>query len=389
MNGKDIMVGLGYIDRRFVEEAERYHPKAHSFKRPLLIAAVIALALMLVGCGIAYAGGWFRDFFAGKSDTPLSEGQVSYINQNEQVINEGSAQNGWTVELRSAIHDGTTGYIIIGITAPEGVSLESNFAEGPYGRYEVDRITTGNDSMFQREEKEPRVLTFPREVFPDRWTYRWEEDGDGLSNTKNYVIQLHPNFESSTVDPFGPDASYSIHIRDIIRESEDEEYKQSLLDGKYAGQDAIMYTPEEIMLMHKAEVLAEGTWDFTVTFAQSQTGVELLTQPITVMAYAYRKGPPLNEFIHDTLRTYEPVTVTSFVLSPLSATITYECDASCRFAVLEEEHIYAVMKDGSQIELQDWGTGGHTYSVLDAASPIVPEEVDHILMADGLSIPVP
>lgn len=388
MNGKDIFLGLGCVHSKFIEEAESGTldtARGSGIKRPLLIAAVIALSALLVGCGIVYARGWFQNFFADKGGTPLNEGQVSYISENEQILSGSNTQNGWTVELRSAIQDGTTGYIILGVTAPEGVSLEPKEVDGR----ESARISAGNDSMFGHDRGVPSVLSFPKGVLPDQWSYRWEEDGDGLPNTKNYVLQFYPNFEESTIDPFGPDAVYPIQILNFVRESHDDAYENSLLDGKYAGQDGVMFTQEEIARMHKTDILAEGTWDFTVTFAQSKTGVELLSQPITVMGHAYREGPPLNEYINDVVESYEPVKVTSFVLSPLSATISYECDASCNFAFKDDEHIYAVMKDGSRTELRDSGIGGLTYTVLDPPSPIVVEQVDHILMADGTEIPVP
>ena len=63
MNGRDIILGLNYIGEDFIEEAENArfpfqanqkntHRKIH---RPLLIAAIIALALLLVGCGAIIA----------------------------------------------------------------------------------------------------------------------------------------------------------------------------------------------------------------------------------------------------------------------------------------------------------------------------------------------
>lgn len=57
MNGKDIFIGLKYIDADLIEEAEfGQFParKVRSFRRPLLIAAVIALTLLLVGCAVVY-----------------------------------------------------------------------------------------------------------------------------------------------------------------------------------------------------------------------------------------------------------------------------------------------------------------------------------------------
>ena len=62
MNGKDLFLGLSYISRKYIEEAEeelllekKTSRKMISFRRPLLIAAVLALALLLVGCAVVYA----------------------------------------------------------------------------------------------------------------------------------------------------------------------------------------------------------------------------------------------------------------------------------------------------------------------------------------------
>ena len=63
MNGKDIFLGLRYVGDDLIEKAEygqfsvsgEKQEKAHGrIRRPLLLAALIALLLMLVGCGIAY-----------------------------------------------------------------------------------------------------------------------------------------------------------------------------------------------------------------------------------------------------------------------------------------------------------------------------------------------
>lgn len=63
MNGKNILIGLSYIDRKYIEESEEdmrpkkaaLKPRRLSTRRIWLIAAVIAMLLMLVGCGVAYA----------------------------------------------------------------------------------------------------------------------------------------------------------------------------------------------------------------------------------------------------------------------------------------------------------------------------------------------
>ena len=61
MNGKDLFLGLSYIDRKYIEEAERdtvsdrMRTSATPLRRPLLVAAIIALTLLLVGCAVVYA----------------------------------------------------------------------------------------------------------------------------------------------------------------------------------------------------------------------------------------------------------------------------------------------------------------------------------------------
>lgn len=56
MTGKDLLTAMSGIDGRYIEEAAPADaPKTRSLRRPLLVAAAIAAALLLVGCGIVYA----------------------------------------------------------------------------------------------------------------------------------------------------------------------------------------------------------------------------------------------------------------------------------------------------------------------------------------------
>ena len=107
----------------------------------LLVAALVSLALLLVGCTVAYASGWFEVFFAKRSGSPLSDDQIHYIQENQQLIQERQTQGDWTVELNSAISDGQTGYILLRVTAPEAIDLEQ------YAKHiGDDYITPGNNS---------------------------------------------------------------------------------------------------------------------------------------------------------------------------------------------------------------------------------------------------
>ncbi|OLA36218.1 MAG: hypothetical protein BHW31_06850 [Firmicutes bacterium CAG:110_56_8] len=55
MNGKELLLGLSYISPKYIEEAKNHSAsqKRIRFRKPLLIAAVIALTLLLVGCAVA------------------------------------------------------------------------------------------------------------------------------------------------------------------------------------------------------------------------------------------------------------------------------------------------------------------------------------------------
>ena len=70
MNGKNLLIGLSYIDRKYIEESEqaslakkaitsaenqhKAHSKPLSTRKIWLIAALIVLTMLLVGCAVAY-----------------------------------------------------------------------------------------------------------------------------------------------------------------------------------------------------------------------------------------------------------------------------------------------------------------------------------------------
>ena len=90
MKGKDIFLGLSYIDGKYVEEAEfgaftpekgeRAKPrKPKRLRRPLLIAAIVALTALLAGCAVAYVL-HLQDLKLGSREI-----QVDIWNEEEQV----------------------------------------------------------------------------------------------------------------------------------------------------------------------------------------------------------------------------------------------------------------------------------------------------------------
>ena len=403
MKSNDILDMIGDAKGTYVWDAQKIRSgavpvtkKKTSPKRTLLIAAMIALMLLLVGCTVAYVQGWFVDFFSTKSETPLSDSQITLIEENEQQINEAQTQNTWTVELRSALKDNNTAYIIIGITAPEGVDLEPDVVDDAM----IEQFTPGNVWPASMPNQASELVTYPVGVMPSSMQTSWQEDGDGKDNTKNYVLTINPNIATSTVDPFGANAQWKIHIENIVRTYDDEEYKQELLNTKYKGDYGVMFTHEETQRMKQQEVLVEGIWDFTIAFEKEnpvQEDGEFLTAPIkTTIEIPWSYG----EELWQVADVRKEITVNSILLEPFSVKISYEPLGqgwgwpNIYFDDGDLDHndyinAYCILKDGSKIALQDWGNGGsgeEHYKLLDPDSPLVLEDVVYIQMPDGTKI---
>jgi len=97
MKEKDLLLGLNYIDKTYIEEAELESlPKARTFRRPLLVAAIVALTLLLVGCAAVYLLS-LREIKLGEQDatydvydySPENGEAVAYVGQDtmtQQVL---------------------------------------------------------------------------------------------------------------------------------------------------------------------------------------------------------------------------------------------------------------------------------------------------------------
>lgn len=376
MNGRDLFLAMGFIGEDLVEQAEfDAFPAQRRRLRPLLAAALIAVLLLagLVGGAVAYSQGWFSGFFRETTGGPLTQEQMAYLQEYEQVIGQAQTHDGWTIELRSILNDGTTAYIILGVTAPEGTSLEPRMD----GDTQLDFFGPGNGDMSQ-------LLTCTKGVEWDSLHMDWVEDGDGLEHTKNYVIQMNPE-KGGLVDPFGPKAVYHIYIENIIHKSTDTTYYQHLLDTKYKGQDAIMFTHEETLRMHPTKYLAKGVWEFDLSLSWNSPQKELLSSPITTQAWFYKDTMSEND-----LQELGDITLTSVILRPLSVTFSFEPGARYPSFMnfITYEKVWVVMKDGSRIGLLPYGAHGRASVDLLAEAPLVFDQVDHILMADGTKIPI-
>jgi len=113
MSAKDILNAMDLLDEDLVLEAKSVPRKKRiSPRRVFFLAAVIALlgTLALSAVAAADKAGWFRDMFAGRSDTELTPGQESFIRDNTVTIGSSQTQNGYTLTLDSAFTDGKMAY---------------------------------------------------------------------------------------------------------------------------------------------------------------------------------------------------------------------------------------------------------------------------------------
>lgn len=325
----------------------------HKKMRPAVLVAVIALiaAMTVTAFAAEEISGWFRQYFSRNSDNGLTSGQIEYLEENEQIIDESQSHNGYDLKLKSVLSDGYTVYATVGLTAPEDVTFE-----------ELKKLW-GSSIDFYDENKKPC----------SSWMMDVCDDKDGLENTVDLVFEVTPaEWNSGSV--------LTIRVNALERMFYDAEYEQELLDTKYAGQDNIMLTDEEAARVHQKILMAEGPWEFTVDLSTVETQIlELITEPVTVQtSYGFKE---------DGTDLYEEVAVTSLILSPLSATIQTDADYAPDFTTGGRK-VYVVMTDGSSIELiPNWGGDGKQY--FNVKSPIILEDVDHVLLADGTKFMAP
>lgn len=407
MTSLELLELLNNVKDSYVADARTPAKPVRTLRRPLLIAAVIALTLLLVGCTVAYVNGWFTDFFEAKSEEPLTPEQVEFIQEHEQIIQETQTKGDWAIELKSAICDGETAYVIFGVTAPETIDLEEANINTPGDR---DEILPGNAPSMVHDPKSRTMFANSIGIeaglgngSPEHniiWAAGsgWEADNDGLPNTLNYAFRIRiekfdPSKEILLEDPFASDIEFQFLFQNFIHTWEDTE-KRAEIDAKYAGQDYLI-SGEELDGLHQFETLVEEIWEFTLSFEEKleNTSVELITgEPAMTWAIVSWKldDEPL---FYETASGMAPVKITSFLLNPFGATVTYEFEEPAYSAFIAYEKrfgytdrfVYAVMKDGSQIALRTDSTGDK----LKADTPIVLDQVDHILLGSGEMLPMP
>ena len=395
MKAIDLLVGFNSVKDSYVISAEEFRQgkrKRLSTRKMWLIAAVIALTLLLVGCAVAYANGWFQQIFSARSETPLSSEQIQYIQNNEQIVGQSQTKNDWTVDLKSTICDGRTGYLVFQITGPDGMNLEQ-YLNPP--TLDDKRLSMGNNSASRKASYSLVVASIGTVDSERNYWYLdsgdWMADGDGQPNTVLFCMtirceKIDPNKPMLLEDPFGKDVSFRIRLMGITLEYKNQELQREI-EEKYAGQ-AYIVDGEAAAGLFCSDILTDEEWNFDITFDSDNQFIELITKPVFAQAKVWRYA---DEKQWDTVDSLEEVQISSFRVTPFGANISYvpKPDAigiSPRIGENVENAIYAVMKDGSRIQLN---LTGNNDTVLQAETPIVLSQLDYILLEDGTKLFAP
>ena len=399
MKAMDLLVGFGSVKDSYVISAEEFRQgkqkaqmKRLSTRKMWLIAAVIALMLLLVGCAVAYANGWFQQIFSARSETPLSSEQIQYIQNNEQIVGQSQTINDWTVDLKSTICDGRTGYLVFQITAPDDVDLEQ-YLNPP--TLDDKRLSMGNYSASRKAAYSMAVASIGTVDAERNYWYLdggdWISDQDGQPNTVLFCMSIRcekmdPNKPMLLEDPFGKDVSFRIRLLGITLEYTNLELQKEI-EEKYAGQDYIV-DGEEAAGLFCSDILTDEEWYFDVTFDPDNQFMELINQPVSAQAKVWRYA---DEKQWETKDSLEEVQISSFRVTPFGASISYvpkpdSIGISLKLWQNLDDEIYAVMRDGSRIKLDLVGTDN---AVLQAETPIVLSQLDHILLEDGTKLFAP
>lgn len=355
--------------RRILNMADQKYKRRgmRMFTKVLVAAVMISLLSVTVA---ASELGWFAKYFADEREEPMSTEQISYIEENEQHFNQSVTCDGFTMELKSAITDGEKAYICIGITGPESILLNKTDIEG-YSTQKPTLLAENWSTNFLTDRN--------GEPFFGASRIASVEDYDGLDNTQNLVVELTADDAVMGKEAFGAAKEWTLKFENLIAKYDDLAYINQLTEGKYKGKQDYFFTTEENMRLHPEVVLAEGVWEFKFCFAQPDVrGAELIQVPVET-----KIGIGMNaqgEYIYDT------VNVTSFVIRTLSATVCTDNDSYAPDFTAADD-IYVVMLDGSQVRLESESAGSGEQQ-LRAEVPVLVENVDYVLLADGTKLPM-
>ena len=325
MNSMELLEAMTGIDGSLIEKAMPRPKRSYrTLTRIILLAALIAMLAVSAFASQEIAT-WFKSYFSRYTD--LSPNQITFIEDNTTQIAQSQTCNGYTIEVDSAFSDGSESIIKLRLIAPEDVSLlASNFFPGN----DAVLVPTGEEHLTQ-------------------WSGGW-----GC-----YVDDATPNIADITVsikEKIGNRTRWTLRIEDIYAT-----YEENIGTSDYR---------------QWTELLVDGVWEFQIEFsADGFREIELIKEPI-----------PGEVNIGLNKDSYHDVMITSFILRPMTAEITYEYVVPVHGAG-DFDPIYVVMKDGTEHLLLPQ-SGSPTRSTYHFAAPIILSDADYVRLPDGTKLPI-
>ena len=236
-----------------------------------------------------------------------------------------ATQNGYTLKLKSVETDGYVARVVVGVTAPEDVDIESL------------NISTGR-TFFRTPGRDSNGIN---------GDFNDVTDDDGLANTKDMVAEFTVSFRDG-LRPFELGATWDLDITDL-----------------YVDQ-----------WLPTSRVLTEGDWHFFITIDESCTNyreIELLSEPITLKA-----STGWGEDGTDRLEAF-PVTSVKLRSQSISLTADTGEKTYADFFCFNGTIACVVMKDGSRVDILN--------QCLE--KPIDLDQADYVLLPGDTKLPVP
>ncbi len=266
------------------------------------------------------------------------------------VSNPQQTQSGYTLELKSAVTDGRTARIILGVTAPEGTVLSRK--DGIYDMFGAVSTNFGGHTILIPEDgrniRDYGISEYMRGL----------EDGDGKENTVDilFITEVYTPQNGAPEIFFEPGSKWTVHLEGITMDR--AEYPE-----KELSQIVPLFSNED-------------TWDLPFTFdeATDTREIEFLTEPMPIRARMGGSRDPLRD-----------LTMESFRLSALQLRVVWKDDwAGNLFEYVGEvcKFVTVVMKDGTRIPLD----GSGDYTIPDYVNPIDLDEVDFVELIDGTKL---
>ena len=236
-----------------------------------------------------------------------------------------ATQNGYTLKLKSVETDGYVARVVVGVTAPEDVDIESL------------NISTGR-TFFRTPGRDSNGIN---------GDFNDVTDDDGLANTKDLAAEFTVSFRDG-LRPFELGATWDLDITDL-----------------YVDQ-----------WLPTSRVLTEGDWHFFITIDESCTNyreIELLSEPITLKA-----STGWGEDGTDRLEAF-PVTSVKLRSQSISLTADTGEKTYADFFCFNGTIACVVMKDGSRVDILN--------QCLE--KPIDLDQADYVLLPGDTKLPVP